>query len=215
MCIRDRWEPPAVVAKRRRAAAAADEARSVGFTTYAKRWIEMIRTEPNRSGKRRAAGTVRSYASKVDGYLIPEFGDTPVREIDIDRIKVMTTRLDQIPSPLNPKSKFNGITRSVLTALMMVLRQAARDGIIPAAPSISIPKQESVRHDAEHDESDDVATPGQVDALYKAAPDRYAITILLAAWCHYAAVSAWDSSAGTSNGTQTGERPCTCADNST
>lgn len=180
---RGEWEPPAVVAKRRRADAAADEARSIGFTTYAKRWTEMIRTQPNRAGKRRAPGTVRSYTSKVDGYLIPEFGDTPVREIDIDRIRVMTTRLDQIPSPLNPKSKFNGITRPVLTVLMMILRQAARDGIIPAAPSISIPKQESVRHDAEHDESEDVATPGQVDALYKAAPDRSAITILLAAWC--------------------------------
>ncbi|MCD1285717.1 MULTISPECIES: tyrosine-type recombinase/integrase [unclassified Brevibacterium] len=180
---RGEWEPPAAVAKRRRADAAADEVRSIGFTTYAKRWIEMIRTEPNRAGKRRAAGTVRSYASKVDGYLVPEFSDTPVREIDIDRIKVMTTRLDQIPSPLNPKSKFNGITRPVLTVLMMILRQAARDGIIPAAPSISIPKQESVRHDAEHDESEDVATPSQVDALYKATPNRYAITILLAAWC--------------------------------
>lgn len=97
---RGEWEPPAVVAKRRRAAAAADEARSVGFTTYARRCIEMTRTEPSGSGKRRADGTVRSYASKVDGYLIPEFGDTLVREIDIDRIKVMTTRLDQIPSPL-------------------------------------------------------------------------------------------------------------------
>lgn len=180
---RGEWEPPAAVAKRRRADAAADEARSIGFTTYAKRWGEMIRTEPNRAGRRRAAGTVRSYTSKVDGYLIPEFGDTPVREIDLDRIRVMTTRLDQIPSPLNPKSKFNGITRPVLTVLMMILRQAARDGIIPAAPRVSVPKQESVRHDAEHDESEDVATPGQVDALYTATLDQYAITILLAAWC--------------------------------
>ena len=42
---------------------------------------------------------------------------------------------------------------------MMILRQAARDGIIPAAPSVSIPRQESVRHDADHDESDDIITP--------------------------------------------------------
>ncbi|WP_254910536.1 tyrosine-type recombinase/integrase [Gulosibacter sp. 10] len=35
---------------------------------------------------------------------------------------------------------------------MMILRQAARDGIIPAAPPISIPKQESVRHDHDHDQ---------------------------------------------------------------
>lgn len=106
-----------------------------------------------------------------------------MREIDIDRIGVMTTQMDQIPSPLNPKSKFNGITRPVSTVLMMILRQAARDGIIPAAPTVSVPKQESVRPDAEHDKNEDVATLGQVDALYKATPDQYAITILLAAWC--------------------------------
>lgn len=77
----------------------------------------MIRTQPNRSGKMRSAGTIRSYKGKVTGYLIPEFGDTPPRTIDKDRIRVMTDRLDKIPSPLNPKSKFNGITRLVLTGL--------------------------------------------------------------------------------------------------
>ena len=61
-------------------------------------------------------------------------------EIDADRIREMTDRLDQIPAPLNPKSKFNGITRPVLIVLMMILRQAARDGIIPAAPNVSIPR---------------------------------------------------------------------------
>jgi hypothetical protein len=89
----------------------------------------------------RAVGTVRSYKSKVAGYLVPEFGDTPIREIDADRIREMTDRLDKIPSPLNPKSKFNGITRPVLIVLMMILRQAARDGIILAAPNVSIPGQ--------------------------------------------------------------------------
>ncbi|QTF71290.1 hypothetical protein [Arthrobacter woluwensis] len=135
---RGEWEPPADVAKRRRANAVADEARSVGFTTYAKRWVEMIRTEPNHAGKRRVAGTVRSYTSKVDELPDPGVRRHPVREIDIDRIRVMTTRLNQIPSPLNPK--FNGITRPVLTVLIMILRQAARDEIISAASRVSVPK---------------------------------------------------------------------------
>jgi integrase len=142
-----------------------------------------VRSEPNRSGKKRAIGTIRSYKSKVDGYLIPEFGDIPVRRIDEARIRVMTDRLDAIPSPLNPKSKFNGITRPVLVVLMMILRQAARDGIIPAAPNISIPKQEPVRHDTDHDDSEDVASPEQVEALYAATPKQWAIMVLLAAWC--------------------------------
>lgn len=160
-----------------------EEARSIGFAEYAERWIEFIRLEPTRGGKKRAVATVRSYKSKVTGYLIPEFGDTEIQRIDMARIRVMTHRLDQIPAPLNPKSKFNGITRPVLIVLMMILRQAARDGIIPAAPPISIPKQESVRHDHDHDPEDDVATPEQVEALYEATPDLYSIMVLLAAWC--------------------------------
>ena len=177
------WEPPEETAAKLQAELEIEQAQSLGFEEYSKRWLEMIRTEPNRSGKKRALGTVRSYVGKVTGYLIPEFGDTPVREIDASRIKVMTDRLDQIPAPLNPHSKFNGITRPVLVVLMMILRQAARDGIIPAAPNVSVPRQESVRHDADHDAGEDVATAAQVERLYEAMPEQLAIAVLLAAWC--------------------------------
>ncbi|MEV8134721.1 hypothetical protein AB0O37_05420, partial [Microbacterium chocolatum] len=109
------------------------------------RWCseDLILTEPKKNGKQRAVGTVRSYKSKVDGYLIPEFGDLPVREIDAERIRLLTLRLDSIPSPLNPRSKFNGVTRPVLTVLLMLLRQAARDGVIPAVPTVTLPRQEA------------------------------------------------------------------------
>lgn len=180
---RQTWEPPTAMAARRRAEVDAEKMRSVGFAEYAERWMTAIRTQPNRSGKKRAIGTIRSYKSKVDGYLVPEFGDTPVSDIDQARIRVMTDRLDMIPSPLNPKSKFNGVTRPVLVVLMMILRQAARDGVIPAVPNVSVPKQEPVRHDADHDESDDVAAPEQVEALYEATPKHWAIMVMLAAWC--------------------------------
>lgn len=177
------WVPPEETAARLQAELEIEQAQSLGFEEYSKRWLEMIRTEPNRSGKKRAVGTVRSYQGKVTGYLVPEFRSTPVREIDAARIKVMTDRLDQIPAPLNPNSKFNGITRPVLIVLMMILRQAARDGIIPAAPNVSVPRQESVRHDADHDAGEDVANPIQVEALYEAVPGQWAIAVLLAAWC--------------------------------
>ncbi len=177
------WEPPGEVAARIQEELEAEKALALGFEEYSARWLEMIRTQPNRSGKKRAAGTIRSYKSKVSGYLIPEFGETPLRDIDVARIKQMTDRLDQIPAPLNPKSKFNGITRPVLIVLMMILRQAARDGIIVAPPQITILRQESVRHDADHDPDEDVASPTQVEALYAAVPDRWAIAVLLAAWC--------------------------------
>jgi len=180
---RGEWEPPTAVAERRRAEAAAEEARSIGFAEYSERWIEKIRTERGRSGKPRAAGTIRTCKGKVTGYLVPEFERTPVREIDADRIRKLTERLDKIPSPLNPKSKVNGVTRPVLIVLMMILRQAARDGIIPAVPEVSISRQEPVRHDADHDPDEDVASPEQVEALYEATPALWAIAVLLAAWC--------------------------------
>ncbi|WP_346923296.1 hypothetical protein [Rothia sp. (in: high G+C Gram-positive bacteria)] len=122
------WEPPAVVAVRNRADAEQAQARSMGFEEYSKRWLQRIRTEPNRSGKMRAVGTVRSYAGKVTGYLVLEFGDTPLKEIDADRIREMTDRLDQIPAPLNPKAKFNGITRPVLIGLFFLGRAAMKAG---------------------------------------------------------------------------------------
>lgn len=177
------WEIPEVQATRRRAEAEAEAARTIGFTEYADRWIEMIRTQPNRSGKMRSEGTIRSYKGKVTGYLIPEFDDTPIRDIDKERIRLMTDKLDKIPSPLNPKSKFNGVTRPVLIVLMMILRQAARDGIIAKEPDVPMPRQEPVRHDADHDPGEDVASPAQVEALYDAMPKRWAIAVLLAAWC--------------------------------
>ncbi len=177
------WEPPATLAARLRAEAAAEKARSIGFAEYAERWLEAVRTEPNRSGKMRTDGTVRSYQSKVTGYLVPEFGDLPIREIDQAWIRAMAERLDRIPSTLNPKSEFNGITRPVLIVLKMILRRAARDQIIPAVPDISVPRQKAVRHDADHDPDEDLATPAQIEALYEATPDLWAIMVLLAAWC--------------------------------
>jgi len=144
---RGEWEPPATLAARRRAEAAAEETRSIGFAEYAGRWLEAIRTEPNLGGKRRAPGTVRSYEGKLNGYLVPEFGDLPIRDIDEARIRAMTDRLDRIPSTLNPTSESNGITRPVLVVLKMILRRAAGDQIIPAAPHISIPRQESMCRD--------------------------------------------------------------------
>jgi hypothetical protein len=209
------WEPPSVIASRRQAAAAEEKARGIGFTEYAERWVKMIRSRPNRSGRMRAVGTVRSYKSKVAGYLVPEFGDTPIREIDADRIREMTDRLDKIPSPLNPKSKFNGITRPVLIVLMMILRQAARDGIVPAAPNVSIPGQKAVRR-----------AEGQDGAKMWRALNRSKRCTRRRhnagrSWCcslrgvSSAAASAWVCNGVISNGTRMGAPLCTCVGSST
>lgn len=180
---RQEWEPPSTLAARRRAQAAAEMARSIGFSEYSDQWITMMRTAPKKNGKHRAVGTVRSYKGKVDGYLVPEFGDLQIREIDAGRIRALIERLDGIPSPLNPKSKFNGVTRPVLTVLMMILRQAARDGIIPAVPPVSVPRQATVIRDVDAGLDEDVASPAQVEALYTATPQQWAVMVLLAAWC--------------------------------
>ncbi|WP_454859717.1 tyrosine-type recombinase/integrase [Promicromonospora soli] len=180
---RGQWEPSAVTAKRRRAEAAADQAKVIGFRAYAERWLEKIRTEPGRSGRKRAAGTIRTYKGKIDGYLVPEFGDGLVREINDEMIRKLITRLDSIPSALNTKAEYNGVTRPVLVVLMMILRQAMRDRIISEMPDINVPGQKSVRQDADYDPGDDVVAPEQVEALYEATPELWRIMVLLAAWC--------------------------------
>jgi integrase len=180
---RGQWEPPAATAKRRRAEAAADQAKAIGFPAYAEKWLQKIRTEPGRSGRKRAAGTIRTYKSKIDGYLVPEFGDSLVREINDEAIRTLITRLDSIPSALNTKAEYNGVTRPVIVVLMMILRQAMRDGIITEMPDINVPGQKSVRHDPDHDPGDDIVEPHQVEALYEATPEPWRIMVLLAAWC--------------------------------
>lgn len=47
------WESPTVVAARNRADAEEEKARSMGFEEYSKRWLRMIRTEPNRTAAAR------------------------------------------------------------------------------------------------------------------------------------------------------------------
>jgi integrase len=131
----------------------------------------------------RALATIRDYKGKVEGYLIPELGDMPVREIEAETIRAMAAKLDKIPSVLNRRSKRNGITRPVMIVLMMILRQAARDGVLSSVPQVSIPAQKPVRHDEDHDPGEDVAEPRQVEALYEATPQPWQIMVLLAAWC--------------------------------
>ncbi len=203
------WQPPSAVAARRRAEAAAEQPRSIGFSEYSERWLAMIRTEPNRSGKKRAVGTVRSYQSKVTGYLVPEFENTPIRDIDEARIRVMTERLDKIPSPLNPKSKFNGVTRPVLIVLMMILRQAARDGITPAPPSISIPRQTPVRHDADRE---DVIAPERSRLCMRRRQLNGRSWYCWPRGASCGEASASDSNVETLSGTQTGAPRCTYVD---
>jgi len=180
---RGQWESPTAAAKRRAAEAVAQQAKSIPFDVYAQEWLQKIRTEPSRSGRKRAASTIRSYKGKIDGYLVPEFGGQLVRAIDEEAVRKLTVRLDAIPSVLNTKAEYNGVTRPVLVVLEMILRQAARDGIIPKMPDIKTPAQRPVRYDADHDPGDDVAEPEQVEALYKATPEPWGIMVMLAAWC--------------------------------
>lgn len=61
------------------------KARSMGFEEYLKRWLQLVKTEPNRSRKKWTIGTARSQQGKATGYLVPESGDPSRREIDAGR----------------------------------------------------------------------------------------------------------------------------------
>lgn len=93
-----RWEIPEVLVTHRRAEAEA--ARTIGFTEYADRWIEMIRTQPNRSGKMCSEGTIRSYKGKVTRYLVSEFDDTPIR--NPGDVEGKDASLHNLPRRVNP-----------------------------------------------------------------------------------------------------------------
>lgn len=130
------WEPPDAAAKRRQAAAEAEAARNIGFREYAEQWIDMVKSTSNRAGNMRSAGTVRSYRGKITGYLVPEFGDTPVREIDVLRIRQMTAKLDKIPAEINRKATHNGITRPVRPSRRTVTIERPRS-LTALAPVLS------------------------------------------------------------------------------
>lgn len=102
-----------------------------------------------------------------------------MRAIDKNRIREMLDKLEKIPSPLNAKSKFNGVSCPVLTVLMMILRQAARDGYMVKEPDVPMPRQGPVRRGSDDDADEEVANPERVEALYEAMPDQWAIAVQL------------------------------------
>lgn len=135
---RGQWVPPAQKAARQRTEAEAEQARVLGFEEYSERWMQLIRKEPNRSGKMRAVGTIRSYQSKVSGYLVPEFGDTPVREIDVARIRVMTDRLDkmQLVRSVERMGRADGVVSGVIegSRTVIYIRSGQLIENLPQAP---------------------------------------------------------------------------------
>ncbi|WP_418276399.1 tyrosine-type recombinase/integrase [Isoptericola jiangsuensis] len=180
---RGEWEPPAEAAARREREEAEAAARDITFAEYADRWLERIATEPGKGSKMRKPATVMMYRGRVNNYLRERLGDTLVREIDTDVVRALTRDLVAIPSRLRPDAPHNGVAGDAIDVLKMILRAAVADGVLERMPDVATPQRKSVRHDQDHAPEDDVATPGQVEALYAAIPQPWRIAVLLAAWC--------------------------------
>ncbi|GAB4083436.1 site-specific integrase [Myceligenerans cantabricum] len=178
-----RWEPPAEAVRRRRAEAEAAALRDVTFRNYAEQWLQRIAHEPGKGGRRRRSGTVTSYRGRINNYLLEPLGDVKVRDIDTARVRALAAELTARPSVLKPGAGHNGVAGDVVDTLKMILRAAVKDGLLGAMPDVMTPARKSVRHDDAHTPEDDVATPAQVDALYRAVPQPWRIAVLFAAWC--------------------------------
>lgn len=181
--IRGVWVSPAEAERRRAQAAEAELRQTITFAEYAERWLQRIQTEPGKGGRMRKPGTVMMYRGRVANYLLAPLGELPLRKIDTDVVRSLTADLVALPSVLRPGASHNGVAGDAVDVLKMILRAAVREGFLAAMPDVATPARRSVRHGLEHLPEDDVATPSQVDALYRAVPQPWSIAVLLAAWC--------------------------------
>ncbi|ACZ31367.1 integrase family protein [Xylanimonas cellulosilytica DSM 15894] len=177
------WEPPAAAVERRALEAEQAARRDITFEQFADQWLETIKAEPGKGGRRRKPGTVLAYKGRIHNYLVGPLGDLKVREIDTDVVRRLAASIVAMPSQLRPEANHNGVAGDAIDTLKLVLRAAVREGLLDRMPDVATPQRKSVRHDQAHTPEDDVATPVQVDELYEAAPPRWRIGVLLAAWC--------------------------------
>ena len=130
------------------------------FGTYAEKWL---------AGRTLEARTRSHYRSLLDRQLKPMFETVAVKHISPDMVRewYAVTAIDR-PTL---RSHSYGLLRTILG-------QAQRDGLIAANPCHIRGAGNTKRvHKIEP------ATLAQLEALVKAAPERYRAMMLLAAWC--------------------------------
>lgn len=141
------------------------------FTRYADSWL-LGRSAPAQR-KPLAPRTTAHYRDLLDRFLLPTFGDLPLRAITEDLVSewYSTTAVDRPTTRAHAYTLLASILRSAAT------RTPGKTALIPFNPA-------AIRGGGTSDSGKraDPASLDEIAALVEAMPDRYRAMILLAAW---------------------------------
>ncbi|WP_312347339.1 tyrosine-type recombinase/integrase [Actinomyces sp.] len=168
---------PIEVKRRRKQEAQAKAERALTVRQWADMWLDTF-DRPDRS-----VGTVVTHRSKLNAHILPIIGDTPLVDVTPEDIDQVLDKARRVKSRIEPKAKTNGVTNGVAMTLKAMFNAAvkARAGGLTVTPfTQEIPTYHRVR---DEQDGDDVATPEEVQRMADAMPERYALSIHLAAWC--------------------------------
>lgn len=130
------------------------------------------------SGK--AHGTIYTYQSRYRTHIAPAFGDTPITSVTAGDIETWYSRLNS--------TKGQGVARSTYLTLSSLFSYAAGtahglsssfEAYIDVSP---VQVSGATKHKPKHRDSEPVASVEQINFIAEHVPDRYRLSILLAAW---------------------------------
>ncbi len=141
------------------------------FASYADAWL-LGRSAPSQR-KPLAPRTTAHYRDLLDRFLLPTFGDLPLRSITEDHVSewFSTTALDRPTTRAHAYTLLASILRSAAT------RTPGKTALIPFNPA-------AIRGGGTSDSGKraDPASLDEIAMIVDAMPDRYRAMILLAAW---------------------------------
>ena len=161
----DVWTAPADRLK------AEDPVPVLTFADYSRRWLDHRDLKP----------TTRSmYRSKLEGHLIPAFGDWELATITAADVRKWHAELSAGPVRAGNDEGRTGATRTAhaYALLKTIMGTAVDDGLIPDNPCrIRGASQTKRVHEVV------VLDPAELDKLAAEMPDRLALLVTVSAWC--------------------------------
>lgn len=168
--------PPLTLRAQRAAEKVVQEARTLTVAQWSEQWLREL------EACGRAKGTLVSYRSHLDRYLLPAFGGVPLGELGSDQINEFMEGLVSLPSSRGARGSRNGVVDHVGRTFRAMLNSAVRAGAgglseSPFRYALVDPKAKRAASE------DDVASPEEVAALAAAMPGHFSLAVLLAAYC--------------------------------
>lgn len=137
------------------------------LAAYAPGWLA---TRTNKSGEPLADLTRELYAGLLDGFILPEFGATPLPSITPAAVRTWHVGLSAVTGPTRQAHAYS--------LLRTIMNTAIEDEIIGSNPCRVRGAGQSKRA-----RKIEPATLPELEAIARAMPGRYRLMVLLAAWC--------------------------------